>query len=615
MTLDMPPTRVPSRSRRPLATPARPPMSTRFSSVTEPDRPDLPAMAQSSPSTQLWPMCTCASILQPRPRRVTSKRARSTVVLAPSSTSSPSSTMPTCGIFWCRPCPSWRKPKPSAPTTAPGLSSTRAPRMQWCATTALACSSQSAPSTASSPTKEPGQRRQRGPMTAPAPTKASGMIVASGAMRAPGSTTAPGCTPGTGCLGRGPRASARASSATEASATRTRLRASPAARSLASPTSRQPARLSLTRVSVSLRNTAARSSGPARSGGSRRARRRSAEPSTRPLTSAAISATVRLMCMRWLASTTSSPADGGEGRGARRRSPPRRTADPSRPSLEAPRQLEGERALLVLRLDVHEQGVVEREGHAAEGRNAQADAHAGRRAHVGGQLRELRVHGEVARVEEQHALEQRLLLVAERVVARDQRVERLDRDDPGQPAAGGVAQLVRSDALVVEAAQRERAAAAAHEVVLEEGQLVLAAGRGHVPQRGARMQHRLAAVGVLEERHEPLARGRLTQQVHVATHESAPRLEAYAAAEAGRGRHERVELLVVVAALERLRRGLALRRDDGPQVVRVVDVADVHLLVPHPEPDRALAREPVVQRDGPAERLLVVVGEQACAVV
>jgi len=63
-----------------------------------------PAMSrQRSPIRTLCPTCTRLSILVPSPTTVRLNRARSKVLLAPISTSSPMMTVPTCGSFSQRP--------------------------------------------------------------------------------------------------------------------------------------------------------------------------------------------------------------------------------------------------------------------------------------------------------------------------------------------------------------------------------------------------------------------------------------------------------------------------------------------------------------------------------
>ena len=80
------------------------------------------------------------------PIDVTPVCARSMQVFAPISTSSPSSTIPTCGIFTSRPSRN-AQPKPSLPTTAPACSTTRSPAMQRSARYARGWNMQSAPTT------------------------------------------------------------------------------------------------------------------------------------------------------------------------------------------------------------------------------------------------------------------------------------------------------------------------------------------------------------------------------------------------------------------------------------------------------------------------------------
>ena len=67
--------------------------------------PAWATMMVSDPITVLWPICTRLSIFVPRPMTVSPRVARSTVTLAPISTSSSTTTRPTWGIFRCA-CPS-----------------------------------------------------------------------------------------------------------------------------------------------------------------------------------------------------------------------------------------------------------------------------------------------------------------------------------------------------------------------------------------------------------------------------------------------------------------------------------------------------------------------------
>ena len=57
--------------------------------------PTWATMIVFAPTTVLWPICTRLSIFVPRPITVSPKVARSTVTLAPISTSSSTTTRPT----------------------------------------------------------------------------------------------------------------------------------------------------------------------------------------------------------------------------------------------------------------------------------------------------------------------------------------------------------------------------------------------------------------------------------------------------------------------------------------------------------------------------------------
>src|SRR6184192_472908 len=67
--------------------------------------PTCAATTVCAPIWQLWPMCTRLSSFTPSAMRVSSSEPRSIAVLAPISTSSPISTIPTCGNFHCLPSP------------------------------------------------------------------------------------------------------------------------------------------------------------------------------------------------------------------------------------------------------------------------------------------------------------------------------------------------------------------------------------------------------------------------------------------------------------------------------------------------------------------------------
>src|SRR5574341_108391 len=84
-----------------------PQQTTPIPSLVEPEIPTCDARIESGPISTLWAVWTGLSILAPRQMRVTPSVARSTQVLAPISTSSSITTIPTCGIL------KWRGPRPS----------------------------------------------------------------------------------------------------------------------------------------------------------------------------------------------------------------------------------------------------------------------------------------------------------------------------------------------------------------------------------------------------------------------------------------------------------------------------------------------------------------------
>ena len=62
--------------------------------------PDLRGHHRVRADVTEWPICTRLSSFVPRPMRVSPRAARSIAVRAPISTSSSTTTIPTCGIFW-----------------------------------------------------------------------------------------------------------------------------------------------------------------------------------------------------------------------------------------------------------------------------------------------------------------------------------------------------------------------------------------------------------------------------------------------------------------------------------------------------------------------------------
>jgi len=116
-----------------------------------PEIPVWATMTQCLPMITLWPIWTWLSILVPSPTTVSPKRARSIVVEAPISTSSPMRTMPSCSILRWRPW-SDSNPKPSAPTTTPGWRMTRFPTRQPWHKVTFGAITQSSPIETPSPT-------------------------------------------------------------------------------------------------------------------------------------------------------------------------------------------------------------------------------------------------------------------------------------------------------------------------------------------------------------------------------------------------------------------------------------------------------------------------------
>src|SRR5207302_417159 len=159
------------------------------------------AMATSSPICTLCAMWTRLSSLVPRPIRVTPSMARSTVVLAPISTSSSMTTRPIWGMWMCRRSASCAYPNPSLPTTAPLCTTTRAPRRLprrivacawrmlsgpiWTSSsmTTWACACTRSPSVTSFPTTTYGPREHSAPTVTRAPRTQVGWMPAGGAVR------------------------------------------------------------------------------------------------------------------------------------------------------------------------------------------------------------------------------------------------------------------------------------------------------------------------------------------------------------------------------------------------------------------------------------------------
>src|SRR5579872_200974 len=98
------PTLAPSPSATWSLMPAWPPSTTPFPTDTLPATPTCATMRQPMPTDTLCAMCTRLSILVPAPTRVIPVFERSMQVFAPTSTSSPISTVPRCGTFIAR-CP------------------------------------------------------------------------------------------------------------------------------------------------------------------------------------------------------------------------------------------------------------------------------------------------------------------------------------------------------------------------------------------------------------------------------------------------------------------------------------------------------------------------------
>ncbi|MNT45616.1 hypothetical protein D3C72_1822120 [compost metagenome] len=113
---------------------AAPPITQKRPMRVLPDTAAQPAMTVWAPTRTLCAIWTWLSILQPSSTTVSAMAPRSIAVLAPTSTSWPSTARPVCGIFtYSTPVApmSGAKPKPSAPITTPLCRMARAPTTQW----------------------------------------------------------------------------------------------------------------------------------------------------------------------------------------------------------------------------------------------------------------------------------------------------------------------------------------------------------------------------------------------------------------------------------------------------------------------------------------------------
>src|SRR5205809_4865670 len=182
------------------AIPTCPASTTPRPSFEDPETPTWATRIECSPTSTLWPIWTRLSILVPRRTMVSPKVARSIVVLAPISTSSSMTTPPVCGILRWR-APSKANPKPSAPMTAPGCTSTRRPSRAPASSVTCGPSTQPSPTSTSGPTYVSAPTRAPDPMRAPASITASGPTAAVASTRASPATTALASTPGSS--GRG----------------------------------------------------------------------------------------------------------------------------------------------------------------------------------------------------------------------------------------------------------------------------------------------------------------------------------------------------------------------------------------------------------------------------
>src|SRR5690606_16326900 len=146
-----------------------------------------PAMAVWAPIRTLWPTCTWLSRRTSSSSTVSSMAPRSMVVLAPISQSSPTTTPPSCGTLIQRPS-CMARPKPSAPSTAPGWIRTRAPSRTRATRVTRATRTQPGPTSQSSPITQPG------PITAPAPIRLRAPMLACGPTWASAATSASAAT-------------------------------------------------------------------------------------------------------------------------------------------------------------------------------------------------------------------------------------------------------------------------------------------------------------------------------------------------------------------------------------------------------------------------------------
>src|SRR3984957_8729513 len=135
------------------AIPTCPPITT-FSPISVlPEMPTCAATTELRPILTLCATCTKLSIFTPAPTTVASSDPRSTVELHPISTSSPISTVPTCGNFMCCPSPN-TYPNPSPPITTPVCNSTRSLIFAPAYKVTRGCSRQSRPTLAPRPRKQ-----------------------------------------------------------------------------------------------------------------------------------------------------------------------------------------------------------------------------------------------------------------------------------------------------------------------------------------------------------------------------------------------------------------------------------------------------------------------------
>ncbi len=180
--------------------------------------PGSAAIAVCLPMRALWPIWHRLSIFVPSPIDVTPVCARSMHVFAPISTSSPSSTLPICGIFTSRPSRN-AQPKPSLPITAPACSTTRSPAVQRSARYARGWNRQSGADRRLGADRRPRRAARCGRRRARAGRRATcGPIQTSSPTCAVGSTAAVGWTNGPAGRG-GSSAASSAASATRADGT------------------------------------------------------------------------------------------------------------------------------------------------------------------------------------------------------------------------------------------------------------------------------------------------------------------------------------------------------------------------------------------------------------